>query len=1147
MIALETARQLIDFGGRIGPDAAEEQLRGSVALHNLLEANRVAYLADEVGMGKTYVALGAFALFRHFDPGFRLLVIAPRENIQKKWRKELVNFVANNVRFPDLRVKAVHGAPARSVVHCDSLLDLVRETTLDPDRDFISRLTSFSLPLGKDSEGWKSKRDALLRHLPWLDRELLDLRDRERFKEHFARAVNCALPVFDLVIVDEGHNLKGGYRTGSAARNRVLALVFGHPSGRGDGAFHGYASRAKRVLFLSATPLEDDYLQLWNQLDVFGLGRVAPVLKEPKASADKKLEAARCFLVRRVTAMNVGGQSLTKNLYRREWRGGGVRTHDDPLDVPDARQRLAVALIQKKVSELLGSERFNNSFQIGMLASFESFLETSRVAKGEDDAGEGNFDDAEQTDDIEERIGIDVGAVNRLARDYRRRFGSELPHPKMDSLVDSMTESLRRGRKALVFVRRTASVKEIQRKIEERYDSQLFTRLRMELRAEVQPALERIIARYREERIARRHRTTTHGAGSDGGDAAERADQGGIETFFAWFFRGEGPTGVLSGVTVQKRFSQAGSFQSTFFEDNHVAWVLGVDPSEAWEALLRSTSRPDSLVDDLRARAGQQLKRRSKQPRRELFFAFQHAAIALLAREPGAVGERAKVVMQERYFDGPESPPGAVTAPDPRDWLVLPTFWTELRRHPDLHERLWPRRDTPDLRVSFRDQEVRRELLSAMIRLGNPMIDLYVLTVNRLGSIQLRRREQEDEGDQGLIGEFIELLQRQAASSDDSFCTFRELAEAAENFDLIVDVNAPRLRKAPLAEAATEIGRLLREQQPVGGMFGAVNETLVRQFRMPGYPFVLVSTDLLQEGEDLHTFCSDVHHYGISWMPSSMEQRIGRIDRVSSQTERRLTRLGRAPSGEELLQVYYPHLQDTVEVLQVRRVLRRMNRFLRLMHRDIGSAESEDGRLDVDREILKVRHEIEQLKEPLRTAFPIQEEMLRGPARELAVSRDETANLLDRFCSLAGRALSGLKIEWEERAPDNALMGTVRVRGRQQPFTLLLSSTSGALVVRCVSPIGRLLDGHTPEDIERAAAGAPVRIGAVRDDRFDSYDFTVESDVLLGHKRHDEARVGALLRRVIEAADRIEHELLERDEPIATFRDDLELEPKYER
>src|SRR5206468_13021446 len=63
---------------------------------------------------------------------------------------------------------------------------------------------------------------------------------------------------------------------------------------------------------------------------------------------------------------------------------------------------------------------------------------------------------------------------------------------------------------------------------------------------------------------------------------------------------------------------------------------------------------------------------------------------------------------------------------------------------------------------------------------------------------------------------------------------------------------------------------LLRAQQPIGGMSGQVNQTVVRQFRMPGYPFILTTTDLLQEGEDLHLFCSDVYHYGIAWMPSSM-------------------------------------------------------------------------------------------------------------------------------------------------------------------------------------------------------------------------------------------------------------------------------------
>jgi hypothetical protein len=59
MIAIEAAEKLLNFGARIrDPKRALEQLHGAVAIHHLLHQRRVAYLADEVGMGKTYVALG---------------------------------------------------------------------------------------------------------------------------------------------------------------------------------------------------------------------------------------------------------------------------------------------------------------------------------------------------------------------------------------------------------------------------------------------------------------------------------------------------------------------------------------------------------------------------------------------------------------------------------------------------------------------------------------------------------------------------------------------------------------------------------------------------------------------------------------------------------------------------------------------------------------------------------------------------------------------------------------------------------------------------------------------------------------------------------------------------------------------------------
>src|SRR3954452_23668156 len=117
---IATARRLMTMGDH---PRAESQLEGAVALHNILERERVGYLADEVGLGKTYVALATLALFRHFDPGFRALVIAPKANIQTKWRNDWNAFVRTNWHEPDLRVKGASGGPAREVILSERLSD----------------------------------------------------------------------------------------------------------------------------------------------------------------------------------------------------------------------------------------------------------------------------------------------------------------------------------------------------------------------------------------------------------------------------------------------------------------------------------------------------------------------------------------------------------------------------------------------------------------------------------------------------------------------------------------------------------------------------------------------------------------------------------------------------------------------------------------------------------------------------------------------------------------------------------------------------------------------------------------------------------------------------------------------------------------
>jgi hypothetical protein len=727
----------------------------------------------------------------------------------------------------------------------------------------------------------------------------------------------------------------------------------------------------------------------------------------------------------------------------------------------------------------------------------------------------------------------------------------------MDALVEHLAgKAFERRQKALVFVRRIASVKELQRKLEDRYDDLLIARLRADLAPALHDGLEAQFEEYGERRrterrfVAGGEQPRQEDAEEEEAPGATERDTGGVDSFFAWFFRGEGPSSVLSGATVQRRLNDASGALATFFEDNHVAQVLGVPPEGCWSALQ---SRTGMTATDL----GRELRRRAARSpylggaeriqRRNRFEAFQHAAIALLA-ERGELAARAKIALTESYgkpFSGTAAPG---TLPDAAAWLTIRTFFTELRRRQGLRDRLWPEPRQQDNRDAYREQELRRELLAVMCRLGHPLVDLFAIVANRAGSLKAGLRERDEEGDLDVIEGFLDRLAAQlvAPVGLNSFC---ELAEAAAHFDLILSVNDPTVRDAPLNQARTRFAQLLRNQQPVGGMFGQVNERIVKQFRMPGYPLVLITTDLMQQGEDLHPFCSSVYHYGISWMPSSMEQRTGRIDRLSSETERRLTGLERDPAPDELLQVYYPHLQETVEVYQVDRVLERLDRHIELMHENRQDDRESAKTIDVASAVVRGLRRHQPWRHELRSAFPVPERLLftDRPARPLAADPSYGRAILDRFATLLPGLFNEEQVRWEPHAAGNAWAGTFVLGRRIQPFVLLLRSVAGRAAVRCVSPVGFLPDEYDPAVLEAFLIGRNARIGLVYSEKQQCYDLTAEGDVLLGDPASDTPRIRRLVLDVVRAADQMERTICDNDQSLEDVRDDLEEEAHHAR
>jgi len=144
----------------------------------------------------------------------------------------------------------------------------------------------------------------------------------------------------------------------------------------------------------------------------------------------------------------------------------------------------------------------------------------------------------------------------------------------------------------------------------------------------------------------------------------------------------------------------------------------------------------------------------------------------------GDRGEQARVVLEQAFPDvasGTRHPPAGFPQPD--DSLGITTFFTELVKQPKLRDQIWPEDASTDFQWRFRRREQRRTLLSGLARLGASYIDLYLLAIRRLPSLDLRAQA-EGSAPQTLAREFVGLLLEQQ-DQPPGFNAFYELSQAA--------------------------------------------------------------------------------------------------------------------------------------------------------------------------------------------------------------------------------------------------------------------------------------------------------------------------------------------------------------------------------
>ncbi|PAY09505.1 hypothetical protein CK489_08230 [Bradyrhizobium sp. UFLA03-84] len=107
-------------------------------------------------------------------------------------------------------------------------------------------------------------------------------------------------------------------------------------------------------------------------------------------------------------------------------------------------------------------------------------------------------------------------------------------------------------------------------------------------------------------------------------------------------------------------------------------------------------------------------------------------------------------------------------------------------------------------------------------------------------------------------------------------------------------------------------------------------QRLMLAFNTPFFPEVLVASSVLAEGVDLHLSCRHVIHHDLSWNPSTLEQRTGRVDRIGAIAE----------TVAKPIEVFLPYVGGTQDEKQFRVVMDRERWFQVLMGADYRTDES---------------------------------------------------------------------------------------------------------------------------------------------------------------------------------------------------------------
>lgn len=603
----------------------------------------------------------------------------------------------------------------------------------------------------------------------------------------------------------------------------------------------------KRTLLLTATP---------NHTSSNNIKAIVSYFDDGKYKESKYDEILEDICLRRFRRLSDKGK--VKYNYRKEMSRGS--------DFEDDRMsELFFGIYQKElVSEYIKGMMHGSKRNIlGFLEGTE-FIPKDYVEKEEE---------KENKDGSDFSSGSDGKMLLDLSLKYQTIFDGAPPsHPKYELLNKDLIgeqETLKTSNsKKLVFVRRIPSVKEIAARAIFRYDEILLQKINVALGVNIElvPGLNEFRKHFESKSglLDLEEEEVSLSAAEDLGEDIEKVPASKVLYLFKTLKKKQGVQTSTHASKFRLRFSR--SKQSVF----NVFFSPGADYfSEEYNTLIyKSTLTGKGLVDDHFKSC---LKCRLDSP--------------LISKEVGMKIENTLIGRKENQEK---------TSDEVRLKTLLTVFWNYL--------------ENAELPRELKDKVIQeycalnpyqKEAFSSFLEKGvllasSALVDLYIAYIKASKNAGTNAVK--------LYMYFVEEVEQDLPNTPipgliiDAILNFKVLCEKVFNV-----TNEDQL--------LNEEWKNFWDAQPAYAYSGDTkNQRVMTSFNTPFFPDILISTSVLQEGVNLQYFCNQIYHYGIAWTPGDNEQRVGRIDRMFSLTERKLNE-----NEESTLDIVYPYLKNTID------------------------------------------------------------------------------------------------------------------------------------------------------------------------------------------------------------------------------------------